>query len=827
MATAAKTLVIVESPAKCPKLKQILGPGYEVVASCGHMLDVPHSLAWIKDGLTADQIPYNAIASKKPHIAKIRKAAQGATDVLIASDMDREGEAIGFHICSVLNLDPAKTKRILFDQITAEAVLKAVSEPVAMRTDMYRAQQARRVIDLLFGYSISPHLWHIAPKLSAGRCQSPALAWMHERQREFLSHDTSSTYFDVAAKLRPELPAKLRCEKQQGEDAAAAQLQRLKTLYVWRIVSDRAASTTQNAPPAFTTSAMQQKCSSKWKWTPKKTMEVAQKLYESGHITYMRTDCTRLSDTFVQQASAAVKSMFGEGYLAAAANAAATQQQQPKPKKSSKKEGHAQEAHEPVRPVKATVTSLTESACGHADGPRLYRLIYCQAMSSVMSPCVSHVHSFELHSDSDGEADRPAHEKQVLLAKWTGVQFAGFRIWEFEGATGDAAPPLKCPFATGDAFDACQYVANEKCAPRPRPYSPGDMVKLLEEKGVGRPSTYSSILERLSDRGYVDTSKKAWTDAIGKLEVRSMKHLTIDMLATPAPTLTCTTTPSINSNELQSRYFVTPLGEQVCSHMQANFESLLGQELTAKLEADLDEIVHGNCSFEAAVGAFRQTLGGLVPATAAPSERRRLLGEQSDGAFYAMQTKNGEAVAFIPIDRKTKAAFAAVPSGCTKDTVTLEQAREAIADRSAGGGGRPVATTPAGDTVYAKEGKYGKYLSCTVSSTGETKTCTFKDDVDVGELAAETALAWLSEKKQSGVVRQLNDTWSVRCKDGSYYIMKKQGGKVEFASLDASTEQIEKLRISDCKQVMDAKKETKARGRTSKKPMKGRGKSGA
>ena len=180
MPSATNALLVVESPAKCSKLKSILGTGYNVVASCGHLLDVPAKLDWAAaDGLTPANIPYKTIPSKKAQVSRLRQAAAAASHVLIASDMDREGEAIGYHICKVLQLDPAKTARILFDQITPEAILHAVQNPTQMRLPMYHAQQARRVVDLLFGYSISPHLWHIAPRLSAGRCQSPALKWIH------------------------------------------------------------------------------------------------------------------------------------------------------------------------------------------------------------------------------------------------------------------------------------------------------------------------------------------------------------------------------------------------------------------------------------------------------------------------------------------------------------------------------------------------------------------------------------------------------------------------------------------------------------------------
>ena len=287
-------LIIVESPAKCPKLKSILGNDYIVQASCGHLMDIPANLNWIKDTtLDPNTIPYLPLSDKKNQISKLRCAAKQASKVLIASDMDREGEAIGFHICKVLQLDPEKTERILFDQITAEAIHYAIQHPTPMRTDMYRAQQARRIIDLLFGYTISPRLWHIAPKLSAGRCQSPALRWLYERQQQFLGFQPGASHFDISANLTADLTAK--CQNHEpSEQNATDMLHILEKIEEWYIDKESVKQSKENPPLSFTTSSLQQECHKRWHWNPKQTMSVAQKLYENGHITYMRTDCAQL-----------------------------------------------------------------------------------------------------------------------------------------------------------------------------------------------------------------------------------------------------------------------------------------------------------------------------------------------------------------------------------------------------------------------------------------------------------------------------------------------------------------------------------------------------
>jgi len=775
-------LIIVESPSKCPKLKSILGNNYNVQASCGHLMDIPANLTWIKDNnLDPSTIPYRPLSDKKDQISKLRFAAKQASKVLIASDMDREGEAIGFHICKVLELDPEKTERILFDQITPEAIEYAIQHPTSMRTEMYRAQQARRIVDLLFGYTISPRLWHIAPKLSAGRCQSPALRWLYERQQQFLGFQPGASHFDISASLTPELTAKCQ-EHEVSEQHAIDMLHILEKIEEWYIEKDIAKQSKENPPLSFTTSSLQQECHKKWHWNPKHTMSVAQKLYENGHITYMRTDCTQLSDTFIKEVTATILKLFGEAYYN-------NNQTKTKTKKKSSKSGvQAQEAHEPIRPVYSNTFQLDDNQS--SDAQKLYLLIHRRAVSSVMMPCVSNVHSFLLKDTKT--------KKQTLVASWKGIQFPGFKAWDFIKSPPAQSPPFQCPYTKHHIFQTTMYIAQEKHASRPRPYSAGDMVKLLEEKGIGRPSTYSSILERLETRKYIDTSKKTWEETLSNMPKKKITTIKIDMVSTPPHWETQTVTTAL-SGDLNGRYRVTTLGEQVATHLMQNYEELVSQSLTQKLESELDAITRGEKTYTSVVGTYYNALQAL-PQLTIPKSSKRELGKNNEGTFAVLRTKNGEAVAFFPHTTSTKPIFSSIYNNVHMDDVTLEQAQQWLRGEIPQ---QAPLTFINGDPVYAKTGKYGHYLVC-----GNRK-CRFMDEsVTVDNITPEQAQQWLSSEGD-GVVKIINDVFSIRRKNGSIFLMKKQKNAKKPLFLSLKTHiSYDKLKVSDCKSLFQMKSTT-------------------
>jgi DNA topoisomerase-1 len=804
------TLVIVESPAKCPKLKAILGNTYDVQASCGHLLDIPAQLQWMRaHNLDPNTVPYNPISAKKGQIAKLRQCAKNASRVLIAADMDREGEAIGFHICSVLGIDPSTTERILFDQITPDAIQHAVAHPVAMRTDMYRAQQARRVVDLLFGYTISPRLWHIAPKLSAGRCQSPTLCWLHERQQQFMGFQPGASHYDVSAMLQPgDLVAKQSISHTTKETASDA-LRTLEKLRTWRIEQTDIKLAIQQPPLAFTTSALQQECHQKWRWAPKHTMAIAQKLYENGFITYMRTDCTRLSDTFIDEATKVIVEQFGAAYLK---NTSVTKTT--KTSRKNKSNVQAQEAHEPIRPTDATRLRLAdaERQTVSDDAAKLYTLIHRRALASLMAACKTEVQTFSLK-------DEPA-KREELVATWKGVQFAGFRAWEYSDAA-VPPPPFTCPYAVDDPFAPEYYTAQEKHKSRPRPYSAGDVVKLLEQKGVGRPSTYCSILERLEQRKYIDTV--SWTDALKNMPKKTTCTIHVEMENTP-PEWETRQTEAALANDIKGRYHVTPLGEKVATYLIQHVDELVGQTLTEKLEGELDAISKGTTTYAEVVGAYRDALEQLPPAqyvTDGGTGGRRQLGESPDGVHVVLRTKNGEAVAFFPHTKGDKPRFATLPNGVAMADVTLDDAVLWLQnDTQTAQKQLTPLTTFKGETVYAKTGKFGHYLQC------GTRTCKFMDDtIDLDTVTAEHAALWLDGKTGDGVTRTIDEVFSIRRSKGgggssSIFLMKKQshGKKPLFAPLpqDARTDA---YTVADCKLIFQMQtKSTKPTHKTNPKP---------
>ena len=566
-------LVIVESGAKGPKIEKILGKEYKVRACYGHMQDIPHNLKWIKahaeSGWNPSTIPYIPSADSKKTIASLRKLAKSASKVIIASDMDREGEAIGFHIRDLLHLKNKPMKRIVFDQITPEAIQNAIENPTELREPLYRAQQARRVIDILFGYTISPLLWTIQQRLSAGRCQSPALRWMWERQKEFMNLTNIIPKHSIVADLVKErltesLCAKYIEEKTKNKDSVEKHkvLKTLEKIRQWKITDIAHSTIKQNPPHPLTTSVLQQRCYQKFKWGPKSTMAVAQKLYEAGHITYMRTDCKVLSNTFVKEAKDFLLHSFGSDYIV-------NSSVQKGKKKSSKKQALAQEAHEPVRPVYSKKQFLSDKDCqilgkDVKKGKMLYTLIYETTLSSLMTPCISNKYTLSFHP----HPSTTKTNKYILQKDISNILFPGFRVWEVKLPF----QPQECIYKINDIFTCNKYVSEVKHPLPIRPYSSGELLKALETNGIGRPSTYGPIIDRLEQRNYIVSHKNGlpWQQALENhsLTKNTNEEITIDMK--PKKPIWHTKTMSTDVvTQLGDRYYVTPIGRAVIEYLLA------------------------------------------------------------------------------------------------------------------------------------------------------------------------------------------------------------------------------------------------------------------
>ena len=854
MKKQGNALVILESPAKCSKINSILGPGYVVDASMGHLLKLTTNKwkTWFEkhreSGYDPETIAYEPDPEKKSQIAKLKREAKKASMIIIASDMDREGEAIGYHVKHIIDPHNKKpTQRILFDQITKEAILKAVKNPSEMRESLYRAQQARCVIDLLFGFTISPLLYIIAPKLSAGRCQSPTLRWLWQRQNEFLSFDSQDkSSFDLKGLLKSPVKDKesntneisVFAKKDSKEniegDFAKDKLKIYETIREWELSAITQRNVNQTPPTPFTTSSLQQTCYSRWKWKPKRTMSLAQQLYEGGYITYMRTDCKTLSNTFIKSATSYLKETFGDNYLNVDQAVGTTLKQSKAKKNKTKKQANAQEAHEPIRPVEANVTNIPASNKAGPDGCKLYMLIHQTALSSLMTPCVQTKCSLEFKNIS--EKDSTIDEK--LYSEWIGVHFPGFRIWEFltlpftiehVKAFSKQFKPQKCPFKTGLIFKSLEYTAIEKHPNPPKPYSYSELIKQLEQKGVGRPSTYSSIIEKLETRKYTETEKSSWDQDLSDKKSKDSLHITINMRP-KTPKWDEKTTKKDPSNDVKDRFHVSSLGGHVTEFLIKYFEDLIHHTFTHDLENQLDEIVKGTKTYQEVVGNFDKVLRQKIKSlpeevlkqsgkpikrtgsqfqtfvnefskTPPPLGEQKILGESEDGTYIASMCPWGASVGLVPKSGKIK--YSKILPNTTLDTTTLKDAQYALNGKDLG--------KYKGKKIIAKHGQYGPYLSW------NDKNKTFQDkDESIRTITFKKAVEWIesnnnnNNSEESGVLRTINQMYSVRYKKQSVYLMKRTPkGQASFASLNGYTvddiDKINKLTVNDCKEIIDAK----------------------
>lgn len=523
------TLVVVESPTKAKTIGGYLGKGYTVLASVGHVRDLPKSN---KDAVDIDAgfVPkYVVSPEKREVIAKIKEAAEKADEVLLATDPDREGEAIAWHVAEVAKLK--KPKRVVFHEITERAIKEAIAHPRAIDTKLRHAQEARRVLDRLVGYDLSGMIWKkVRYGLSAGRVQSPALRILMEREREIRAF-VAERYFVIAATARAaggSFPVTLRGEVTDPEEAA--RIVREADLAAWTIGTIIESEENRQPRAPFTTSTLQQAASTRLGFSPSRTMRAAQKLYEAGHITYMRTDSTNLAPEALASIQAAVASEYGKEHA--------------EPKAYKTKSKNAQEAHEAVRP-----TDPAKKAAGATEEEqKLYALIRARALSSQMKPARLLKTSVRL------VADRPLPE---FGANGSRTVYPGWLLADPRARGEDVELPK---LSQGEAIDLTDVLSEEKFTEPPKRYTDAGLIKELEKRGIGRPSTYASIIRTLLLRGYVERAG------------RSLQ-----------PTAT---------------------GDIVSSFLEKHFPEYVSDTFTAEMEDELDDIARGEREYEKTLREF-------------------------------------------------------------------------------------------------------------------------------------------------------------------------------------------------------------------------------
>lgn len=648
----AKNLLIVESPAKAKTIEKFLGKDFQVKSCFGHIRDLE------KAGMGIDiennfEPRYVVSEGKEKVVKELKTLAQKSEEVWLATDEDREGEAISWHLCEVLGLDPMKTKRIVFHEITKPAIKEAVENPRLLDMNLVKAQQARRVLDRIVGFELSPVLWRkisVKNNLSAGRVQSVAVRLISEREREINAFEPQSSFKIEAVFTAADVSGKSVNFKAEGkkydEEADAASF--LNTcIGADYVVKDIQVKPGKRSPaPPFTTSTLQQEASRKLGYSVSKTMLVAQQLYENGLITYMRTDSVNLSNTALADISNRVKEMYGEEYH---------QFRRYKTKSQS-----AQEAHEAIRP-----TYMSNTTVENNDWKRLYELIWKRTMACQMA---------------DAQLERTiakieiSTNKEELTATGEVIKFEGFlKVYREDRDEEDInedeqqegmLPPLQIK----QQLPLVQMAATERFTkPSPR-YSEASLVKKLEELGIGRPSTYAPTISTIQKRGYVEKRDKEGTSRIFRVLV-----LKDDKISK-------TKEKEIFGAE-KAKMFPTDLGLVVTDFLKQNFEDIMDYGFTARIENEFDEVAEGKILWNDMIDGFYNPFKTDVEKTIENAER--IKGEKELGTepgtgkpVYARMGRFGPMVQIGGADEDDTPRFASLQKGQSIETITLEEALE-------------------------------------------------------------------------------------------------------------------------------------------------------
>ena len=707
-----KNLVIVESPAKAKTIEKFLGKGYKVLSSYGHIRDLKKKEFSID--IAHDFKPdYEIPGEKKELVKKLKEEAEKADVVWLASDEDREGEAIAWHLYEVLQLKPENTKRIVFHEITKGAILKAIENPRNIDINLVDAQQARRVLDRIVGFELSPVLWKkVKPALSAGRVQSVAVRLIVEREREIQAFKSEAAYRITAVFLVPDTDGKmveLRAElarRIKTKEEARKLLEACKqATFTINDVSTRPLKKSPAAP--FTTSTLQQEAARKLGFTVAQTMMVAQHLYESGQITYMRTDSVNLSELAINGSKAAIAQLMGERYV--------------HPRHFATKTKGAQEAHEAIRPTDMSNSKIE----GSAQEKRLYDLIWKRTIASQMA---------------DAELEKTtvtisiSNSTDTFTATGEVVKFDGFlrvykESYDDENEQGDDEARMLPPLKKGQSLLRQNITATERFTQHPPRYTEASLVRKLEELGIGRPSTYAPTISTIQQREYVVKGDKPG-------EERSFNTLTLKDNA-----ISDTDSTEITGAE-KSKLLPTDIGTVVNDFLLEYFPDILDYNFTANVEKQFDEIAEGEEQWTTILKhfytQFHPSVENTLATKSAHKAGERILGnEPKTGKQVSVKIgRFGPVVQIGTSEDDEKPRFAQLKKDMSIETITLEEALDLFKlPRTLG--------EFEGKTVTIGNGRFGPYIYNNGKYTSLPKT------YDPMSVTLEEAIDLIKEKEQA------------------------------------------------------------------------------
>ncbi len=778
----SENLVIVESPAKAKTIEKFLGKGFHVTSSMGHIRDLEKKDFGI-DIEKKFQPKYVVTPDKKKIVAELKKLVKSAQIVWLASDEDREGEAIAWHLKEVLKLKSENTKRIVFHEITKDAILKAVENPRDIDENLVNAQQARRVLDRIVGFEVSPVLWKkVKPSLSAGRVQSVAVRLIVEREREIINFNSESSYrvngyFLVADKEGNTTELKAELSKRFDElEEARAFLEKCKTAEF--SVSDVVKRPGKRSPAKpFTTSTLQQEASRKLGFSVSQTMAVAQRLYESGKITYMRTDSVNLSSLAINTSKQKILDLHGEKYVKI------------RQYKTSSK--GAQEAHEAIRPTYME----SETVSGTNQEKKLYELIWKRTIASQMA---------------DAELERTtvtisvSNVPEKFVANGEVLVFDGFLKVYIEstddenGSSGAGKQLIIPPVKVNDILEMNSVVAQQRFSQRPPRYTEASLVKRLEELGIGRPSTYAPTITTIQNRNYVVKEDRPGVE-------REYKILTLKR----GQILEKDNTEITGAEK--AKLFPTDIGMVVTDFLIENFDQIMDYNFTAKVEKEFDDIAEGNIIWNEMIDTFYQPFHGKVEKALKHSERSK--GERILGT----DPKTGKQVSvkigrFGPLaqlgevstdEEGEKPQFASLQVGQHLETITLEEALDLFKlPRDLG--------EYENKKVIVAIGRFGPYVR------HDNKFVSLGKEDDPFSVNLERAVELIEakrEKDRKAVIKVFDEEPELRVLNGRwgpYISFKKKNYKIPKKVT------AEDLSLEDCLKIIEEAPEPKSR-RTRKK----------
>ncbi len=781
--TMQKNLVIVESPAKAKTIEKYLGADYKVMSSYGHIRDLKKKDFGVD--LKTFEPQYEIPADKRKVVTELRAQAKKSEAVWLASDEDREGEAISWHLAEVLGLDPKETRRIVFHEITKPAILSAIEHPRHIDLNLVDAQQARRVLDRLVGFKLSPVLWRkVRPSLSAGRVQSVAVRLIVEREREIQQFKPESSYrvtavFEVPASNGSITLLKAELNKRFAtRDEAQAFLEKCKEA-TFTIDAITTRPTKRNPAPPFTTSTLQQEAARKLGFPVAVTMRVAQSLYESGLITYMRTDSMNLSDLCLNSCGPVISSLMGDEY------------HQRRTYHTHSK--GAQEAHEAIRPTDMNRQTIE----GDAREQRLYELIWKRTIACQMADAKLERTTVNI---AVSETD------EMFQATGEVVRFDGFlRVYresqgDDENANADESKLLP-PMNEGEALQRREVVAQQRFSQQPARYTEASLVHKMEELGIGRPSTYAPTISTIQNREYVVKGDAEGTP-------RSYDQLTLQ-----SDTIS-ETTQSENVGSNRGKLVPTDIGLVVNDFLMEYFPEIMDYNFTANVEKQFDEVAEGKENWTEMISNFYQDFEPQVERTLNEKTEHRV-GERELG----VDPKSGKPVSvkigrFGPVVQMgtpsddEKPQFANLTKGQSIETITLEEALELFKlPRTLG--------ELEGQVVKANVGRFGPYVQL-----GKLFVSIPKGE-DPMDITLERAAELIQEKRlkeEQSHLKQFDEDPDLEVRAGRwgpYIAYKGKNYKLPKSDAERATE----LTYDECKKIIEAeakKPATRGRGRATK-----------